>query len=716
MLTFIALPRWPFKNSSLESPSSVPSIPIYETTPTSSGASDFNIETILEDFENAFSINDFYGLISKHNLDFRNNHLLSRMIFGLMLSRSGHDQSLFSIDDCHAFLSDPSLNPHGTKNYFSLINYLVRHPTSQDALERHFHFIRDSIQLGVISTHEIAAIIRLIPHIQFDAKTQEEILGYLSTCYHAVFDGLEACPVLSLSDFQQSSLASWLPALVCAKPTMTVLSVCKDILSIVKYSDIDLSGLPSVVSGALVSIRPGGFAELSCYLTHVQSILSSLPQELSMRLIVTATENIVFSQNSEDFRAELLLSWAWVLARLGSDILLLPVASWKNVASGFSFSPSSEINYEESLLLRLWVCVAIDAAAPAAIRHSHRKRIFKALLSLLDRVTRKPRHADILIKLPCLLQSLGLRDSPFANTLLETAARVEFTKAKRKFLSVKHDVSYLLKENAEAPISELDPAKSVKSFVDFQERLMEEYEQRLRSSSLYSVLQTSLSAPASLDSILHNYSFHCRSRRSLLSAFRHLASITDVTSAAFIEEMVIYALSGPVTRSIIFHLLSHHTPMKLALPHAPKLRRTSSLSTSSSSLAPKPTPESYLDMLHTLAIVLACHPHLPPTTAWRLVHRIHRFILRHHGPTRPVMTHALFHTGTQRCIDACVHVPAPRWAFVARIIKGVTKGKVTAEMWLDGRLMARIAEFRSRSRSHEEPNRIDQGIELCGKG
>ncbi|KAI5285036.1 hypothetical protein KEM54_000879 [Ascosphaera aggregata] len=618
----------------------------------------------------ASNIGEIRDAIQKQGLRLRFEPGLSRITFAFVLSSLRRKRNL-TMTDCYEFLGDPELNAVDSKNFLLLLYDMTRSVLTKDDVFRRVRCFSDFLKLGIIPVKEIEMICQFIPMTRIaEDRLLRNDPDLMQSVFTSISKSIRKCSVLSLSDLNPIALRHCFFQLHRAKPSWGILTFAKDIIATVNPTGLRLGILSLAWTKRMAedfSCRDSLESEIK-FQTHVgflRDLRPALPKGRFVQFIMSIAENIFLEPKFQEHRTTLVEAWAKILSKLDQDLFEMPRMIWADI--GLS-SPCRPANFNHApscqLFVRLWVCVAIGRAnKTSVIREPRFERIFKSLLATFDRTSDGLDHLQILVRLHLMSEQFDVVEDVTTTHLIEQATRLELAKAKRKMGAWMKTCRYLVEESTSGDDFEIDipddhPRETTRRIFGRQRLRLEEMEKEIIADPEKGViLFRELDGPYTLEDMLENWALYTRTRQSSKKAFENLAKETDITDPVTVEKLILLALGGPISRSLLLKLLTYHQPLRKAI---------SLLRGQPQRCGSRHHPEAYLNTLHALAMAFASAPYLTPSESWRLVHRIYKFIKKHGGPIRLIMSRALVQAGIHRALEEQQRVPLPRWGLASR--------------------------------------------------
>lgn len=543
------------------------------------------------------------------------------------------------MEDVQGFLLDRVLNSPKAGNFAGLVRFLGIRELEKEQVDWSIGFLERMVSSGIMQYDQLNTIVRQIPNIRVDGTTLRESdperLGqYIMTLWETA----AATPGLLPTELRPNS---WLDALFTAKPTERVLFLAKELLTRRRHEPVswhygtryilqvlELAAEKGHVPVEITNLDDG--APLP-YLEEIDFVAGLFGPGQFAHCIPQVTEVLTFSQKYVTTRTECLTLWTWMLQRLrdAPELLLQKRALRDLTYKKFSEEYSLTMPKDHRRVLRLWMVTVLGfhTAQSNASRY-HRRETFQVLLDGLG-------NDDTVTRLVDVLQELKDRDVPLTQPVVMAAVRSEYSKA----------------------VSNKPDDTTTSEFIDRLVSLVGPG--RLPIEKLFSQFQGHRGSGP-------QYGPH--------PMFHNMVQTMDITSSAFLEEVIQHVETPSPRRSILLNILRNHVGAKIALglshqttatgvtvrrcnldtqviqpfqtPTAPDTDNTTPTSTSSGRFTP--SPASALEAFNSLALIFAFSPGLSPRASWKLTYWCYKFMAKHNAPIKPVLVRALYYAGVVR--------------------------------------------------------------------
>lgn len=613
------------------------------------------ISLLKSETAEACSVDDLKQLVGRLGLDFREYPELSRMLFSWMLGGKKADGKNWDVNDYYKFLDQPWLNVNGSGNYMAMVDYLMSNKIQRkEHLELYFKPLDHSLSLGLVSADEISGIIELVPKIKLDTMTVGDNSLLLVQCYRHIWNGLQRCSVLRARDLGPRVLKPWVDILAEAPLSAESFLLATEIGNVIgsfKKSTHSYSLWTSdflvrrlISSSKKTKRKPVDEYERYSTLAYVESLLGLFTPDVALSYTMLVTGNLLFSPKyNNQLRLELLAFWCWILRRLPNTEHVLSATNWHELwSSSVTTKFSLPIDYDVASIsrsnmdfLRLWTLTVLGDKTSHSQRFKFRRvQILDELLSHRE-LSEPMEAADYIASLIESINALSFRGLPVTDSVLS--------------IIPKPDAEQRPKDHAQLS------SKIGETFG----KMNPHFGATLKATT--------------------NHGRHHSGDVFMFMMFDKLASETDITNPAFIEEALHIIETDYLHRTAFLLLLKHHTPLKIALSKAWGDRQKHAKTpqtTPDVDCRRFPDPFVCLEVLHIFALAFACAKKLSPRYSYSLTHWCYRFVVNHHGPLNPPMVRALYHAGVTRYREANKYIPIPRFEFIMQKVREVEGSQV----------------------------------------
>ncbi|PWY68097.1 hypothetical protein BO94DRAFT_527861 [Aspergillus sclerotioniger CBS 115572] len=550
----------------------------------------------------------------------------SRLIFDHLLSCSVRGES--GVQELISFLDDPHLNIRGARNYLTVVEHVVSRGTSHAKWHSLFDNVIQALELGLIPPEELCAIIETIPKLAATKSGKRRQSPYSVTAmYQAMWDAIGRCDIYGHNDLDEGLVDVWLGAI-------WERNVCED-LPLAKTILLAAQSLESACCSwaTLFITRWLEFPKRLEYKTDevcASEILSSLKPNIAAASIISTTEFLMSSN-----KTNLLGRWHICLSQVQEIRRLVSSMAWIDIQSQRD-TPDSTFSPEHQIILRLWALRTLSRSLLDGplwrkdVRATDRP--IARLFSLYELLRQDVAEHDMLSSLMKGIHDLNMPANGLLMLAVDMKARNSVTRSARQTLT------------------------------------------KLESSNI------------SFADVFADLDAYNAASPHFFSKFEKMVRKIDITSPEFVEHGLDLARTGD-SRSVwtLIRLLRSHTPLKIALskswvpiPNASEkalVRYYPEPRTSDC-----PDPHAALEMIHLLAVSLACSKRLTPRRSYSLVHWLYVFLVKHNAPVKPALARAMYHAGVERFRRQGLRVAITQYAYVYDVVEEVEGADVAADL------------------------------------
>ncbi|PYI12741.1 hypothetical protein BO78DRAFT_357097 [Aspergillus sclerotiicarbonarius CBS 121057] len=563
----------------------------------------------------------------------------SRLIFDHLLSCSVRGE--LAVGELTSFLDDPHLNIRGARNYLTAVEHVVLRGTSHAKWRTLFDNVIQALELGLIPPEELCAIIETLPK-STPAKSGKgrQPLYSVTVMYQAMWDAIGRCDIYGHNDLDEGLVDAWLGA-------MWERNVCED-LPLAKSILLAAQNLESACcSWATLFITR--WLELPKRLrvetdeVYASEILSSLKPDAAAAAIISTTEFLMSSK-----KTSLLGRWHSCLSQIQEIPSLVSSNPWIDIESQCDV-PESTFSPQHQIILRLWALRTLSRSLPDGPLWRKDVRAtdipITRLLSLYELFRKDVAEHDMLSSLMKGIHDLSMPANGLLMLAVDLKARNSITRSTRQTLT------------------------------------------KLETSNI------------SFADVFADLGAYNSMAPHFFSKFEKMARQIDITSPEFIEHGLDLARTGD-SKSVwtLIRLLRSHTPLKIALskswvpiPDASEkalVRYYPEPRTSDC-----PDPHAALEMIHLIAVSLACSKRLSPRRSYSLVHWLYVFLVKHNAPVKPTLARAMYHAGVERFRRQGLRVAPTQYAYIFDVVEEVEGPDVAADLMDLPRMEHRISRY-----------------------
>ncbi|OJJ77840.1 hypothetical protein ASPBRDRAFT_25465 [Aspergillus brasiliensis CBS 101740] len=541
----------------------------------------------------------------------------SRLIFDHLLSC--YRRGVSGVDELISFLDDPQLNIRGARNYLTAVEYIASRGIRHGKWHPLFDNVVQALELGLVPPEELCAIIEAVAKVapaKSDRKRQ--FPDTVTAMYQAMWDAIGRCDIYGHGDLDEGIVDAWLGALWERNVCEDLLLAKSILLAAQRLESVCWSWATLFITRWLESPKKlrVGTGEV-----YASDILSRFKPDLATTAVISTTEFL--ATNKKD----LLSRWHSCLSQTKDIPQLVSSKAWLDVRSQRSTTESS-LPLQHQIILRIWALRTLSkglAEGPLWRKGVRATDVpIRRLIGLYESINKDVSSDDLLSSLMKGIHDLGLPANGLLILAADLKARNSLTKATRRTLT-----------NMEQ------------------------------------------SPNASFADIFANLNAYNTTAPHFFTKFEKMTRQIDITSPDFISHGLDLARTGD-TRSVwtLIRLLRSHTPLKIALakswipiPDASEkalVRYYPEPRTSDC-----PDPHAALEMIHLLAVSLACSKRLSPRRSYSLVHWLYVFLVKHNAPVKPAIARALYHAGVERFRREGLRVSLTQYAYVYDVVEEV---------------------------------------------
>ncbi|OOF98931.1 hypothetical protein ASPCADRAFT_127518 [Aspergillus carbonarius ITEM 5010] len=580
-------------------------------------------------------------VVRQFDIDLLREPGYSRLIFDHLLSCSVRGES--GVEELISFLDDPHLNIRGARNYLSAVEHVVFRGKCHVKWHPLFDNVVQGLELGLIPPEELCAIIETLPK-SAPAKSGKgrHSLYSVTTMYQAMWDAIGRCDIYGHNDLDEGLVDAWLGA-------MWERNVCED-LPLAKSILLAAQSMESVCC-SWITLFITRWLELPRRLqdeVYASEILNSLKPDIAAASIISITEFLLSSN-----KTNLLEGWHSCLSQTQEITSLVSSKIWIDIQSQRD-TPGSTLP-EHQILLRLWALRTLSRSLPDGPLWRKDARAtdipIARLFSLYESLRQDAAEHDLLSSLMKGIHDLSMPANGLLMLAVDMKARNSITRSARQTLT------------------------------------------KLESSNV------------SFTDIFADLDAYNAAAPHFFSKFEKMVRKIDITSPDFMEHGLDLARTGD-SRSVwtLIRLLRSHTPLKIALskswvpipdPSEKALVRYYHEPRTSDC----PDPHAALEMIHLLAVSLACSKRLTPRRSYSLVHWLYVFLVKHNAPVKPALARAMYHAGVERFRRQGLRVAPTQYAYIFDVVEEVEGPDVAADLMDPPRMEHRISGYRSEEHS-----------------
>ncbi|PYH67591.1 uncharacterized protein BO88DRAFT_368337 [Aspergillus vadensis CBS 113365] len=542
----------------------------------------------------------------------------SRFIFDHLLSCSRRGE--VAVDELVSFLDDPHLNIRGARNYLTAVEYIASRGIRQGKWHPLFDNVVQALELGLVPPEELCAVIEAVAKaVPAKGEKKRQSPDTVTAMYRTIWDAIGRCDIYGHGDLDEGVIDAWLGAL-------WERNVCED-LPLAKSMLVAAQRLESACcSWATLFITR--WLELPKKLragageVYASDILSSFKPDLATAAVISTTEFLALNKK------DLLSRWHDCLLQAQEIPQLVSSKAWLDVRSQRDVTePNIPVQHE--IILRIWALRTLSKGlsdGPLWRKNVRATDVpLRRLFGLYESINRTDSSEDLLSSLMKGIHDLGLPANGLLILAVDLKARNSLTKSTRRTLT------------------NMETSASNASFANIF---------------------------ASLDA-------YNSTTPHFFSKFEKMTRQIDITSPDFISHGLDLARTGD-SRSVwtLIRLLRSHTPLKIALskswipipdPSEKALVRYYPEPRTSDC----PDPHAALEMIHLLAVSLACSRRLSPRRSYTLVHWLYVFLVKHNAPVKPAIARALYHAGVERFRREGLRVSLTQYAYIYDVVEEV---------------------------------------------
>ncbi|BCS04618.1 uncharacterized protein AKAW2_80419S [Aspergillus luchuensis] len=542
----------------------------------------------------------------------------SRFIFDHLLSCSRRGE--VAVDELVSFLDDPQLNIRGARNYLTAVEYIASRGIRHGKWHPLFDNVVQALELGLVPPEELCAVIEAVAKaVPAKGEKKRPSPDTVMAMYRAMWDAIGRCDIYGHGDLDEGVIDAWLGAL-------WERDVCED-LPLAKSMLVAAQRLESAsCSWATLFITRwlglprklrAGAGEV-----YASDILSSFKPDLATAAVISTTEFLALNKK------DLLSRWHDCLLQAQEIPQLVSSKAWLDVRSQRDVTEPN-ITLQHQIILRIWALRTLSKGlsdGPLWRKNVRATDVpIRRLFGLYESIEKTESREDLLSSLMEGIHDLGLPANGLLILAVDLKARNALTKSTRRTLT------------------NMETSASNASFANIF---------------------------ASLDA-------YNASTPHFFSKFEAMTRQIDITSPDFISHGLDLARTGD-SRNVwtLIRLLRSHTPLKIALskswipipdPSEKALVRYYPEPRTSDC----PDPHAALEMIHLLAVSLACSRRLSPRRAYSLVHWLYVFLVKHNAPVKPAIARALYHAGVERFRREGLRVSLTQYAYIYDVVEEV---------------------------------------------
>lgn len=542
----------------------------------------------------------------------------SRFIFDHLLSCSRRGE--VAVDELVSFLDDPQLNIRGARNYLTAVEYIASRGIRHGKWHPLFDNVVQALELGLVPPEELCAVIEAVAKaVPAKGEKKRQSPDTVTAMYRAMWNAIGRCDIYGHGDLDEGIIDAWLGAL-------WERDVCED-LPLAKSMLVAAQRLESATcSWATLFITR--WLELPRKLragageVYASDILSSFKPDLATAAVISTTEFLALNKK------DLLSRWHDCLLQAQEIPQLVSSKAWLDVRSQRDVTEPN-IPLQHQIILRIWALRTLSKGlsdGPLWRKNVRATDVpIRRLFGLYESINKYESREDLLSSLMKGIHDLGLPANGLLILAVDLKARNALTKSTRRTLT------------------NMETSASNASFANIF---------------------------ASLDA-------YNATTPHFFSKFEQMTRQIDITSPDFISHGLDLARTGD-SRSVwtLIRLLRSHTPLKIALskswipipdPSEKALVRYYPEPRTSDC----PDPHAALEMIHLLAVSLACSRRLSPRRSYSLVHWLYVFLVKHNAPVKPAIARALYHAGVERFRREGLRVSLTQYAYIYDVVEEV---------------------------------------------
>lgn len=577
-------------------------------------------ETLVARVDTCRTVADVRNIVHQLRIDLMRQPECSRLIFGRLLARS--DIGQVSTEELLTFLDDPFLNIRGAGNYQSVAEHLVSSAADRPGRQALLDTIVRALELGLIPPGELCDIVRTVSDLPARSlAVGAEEMGSALLVYRQMWDAIGRCDIYRHKDLDSPIVDAWLGALE-DETACDSFGLAKDIIVATQRPDFDCPWVVGFITREL-ELHTG--SNVPSDETHGVKILQHFVPEVASEYIIGVTESLVSSK-----RADLLERWQDCLLQLDDVSALVKTQRWLGVQKQPVAAPG--LSPQHQIILRLWLLRTLSRNLPEGPLWRRAPRATDApacdLFNLYQSIGKIPTK-DLLHTLMRGIHELGLP----SNGLLLMASQLRF--------------------------------------------------QKTLTPTARRTLKAMESPPVSFAEIFADVHAYNAVAPHFFSALQEAVQQIDITDPSFISHSIELARTGN-SHSVwtLLRIFRSHTPLKIALamswgiaPPTPDTAPSHPRTTSSC-----PNPHAALHMINSLAVSISCSEQFSPRCAYKLVHWLYVFLVRHEAPVQPALVRAMYHAGVMRFRREGHRVSATQYAYIMALVRDTEGADVVAEL------------------------------------
>ncbi|PYH91961.1 hypothetical protein BO71DRAFT_451750 [Aspergillus ellipticus CBS 707.79] len=569
------------------------------------------------------------SVVRELDFKFLEDRSYSRFTFKHLLMCS--DRGELAVEELILFLDDPRLNVQRARNY----QLAMKHVGTDFAKYRplFYNFVQ-ALELGLIPPKELINVIKTITNwAPGDNENRMTLRSRVTSVYKNMWDAIGRCDVYGHGDLDHRVVDLWLGD-ISRREMHEELALAKRILLATRKRNVSYRSWATLFITRWLELPET--LRVATGEDYASGILNRVKPDVATAMIVSVTESLVSSR-----KFHLLEQWQCCLSKIQDIPGLAMCRRWHKVYPTQSAITSQDdaLSRQHKFVIRFWILLTLSRSLPVGPFWLRRLRatdkpIFLVLLCYQASLLHDP-DFHFLSSLANDIQDLGM---PY-NELLITAVD-------------------LMSKNI--------PPKSTRQALV-----------RLERSEL------------SVWDLFADTGTYNATKPHFFIVFEKMVRNIDVTSPEFIGHALNLARTGD-SHSVwaLIRLLRIHTPLKIALSQSwgpvPDVSEKALGHYPEARTSHCPDPHATLEMIHDLAVSLACSRSLTPRRAFSLIRWLYHFLVEHCAPVQPPLVRAMYHAGVVRFRREGYRVSPVQYAYIMRTVKTHEGPEVVAALMESG--------------------------------
>lgn len=542
-------------------------------------------EELCRQIKKCTKLKTLRNVIASAGVNMRQHPELAETAFRHMLKKHSSDVAVNN-STLHEILTDPTLNPPGSRNHLILMQELHDNGVTRKTWDNvMFPAIQDALRLGLVGVEELQDMILLLPNLHCRSRIATTQDGEkIVSDYHRLLTCLGECKVLRLKDLDRTFVKEWYMRIAEGTPHDNAVTLLWRLRALSGKSDIE-------VVADLVTSKLQHLAQECLSITDkFKAWIIALPQDLRGPAILHTSQSLVASAMTGRISMAELERWYQTFSSLNTEAcahIVIDRSMWDQ-----ALSSRGMLTPGQNLLSLAWTVTYLipnQQESSQLLSSFNFKEQFLEIFS----GTSVTRQSDLLGQVIMTLDTLPLPAKENLYWHLQN-----FTDK-----SLVAMLGHRVHEDSLKLLLERDLTKlNDEQFYRWAKRNMND-----------TLIDTSHAATEDLD------------------AFRSLAQNLIMKNKASFK--------------IVNRILQHNLAIKFALPMWPDHVEYQKHEYGGQFNL---DPAKVTDLVHQLAISFAVSPVIGPRSAFRYVYQLYLYLHRYGAPIHPLMARALWHAGVTR--------------------------------------------------------------------